>query len=79
MLSGGTEGMPLKPPSSRCRYGIRAGGGVNQLEQDHRHGQRDDADIGVADAAVEHEVAEQRREDRRGDDREQTGTCCRPG
>ena len=50
---------------------FRAGGGIDRIEQDQRHRQRDDAEIDVADAAIEHEIAEQRGEGRRQDDRQQ--------
>src|SRR5882672_10904156 len=69
-LSGGMPGMPLKPPS-RADMEFRTGGGVDGVEQDQRHRQRDDAEIDVADAAIEHEIAEQRGERRRQHDRKQ--------
>src|SRR6185436_9487531 len=45
-----------------------AGGAVHQIEEDERHAERDDAQVDVAQASVEHEVAEQRREGRRQHD-----------
>ena len=61
-----SPGMPLKPPSGASPMRVlRRRRWVDEAEEDQRHGQRDDAEIDVADAAVEHEVAEQRGEQRR--------------
>ena len=46
-------------------------GGIDRVEQDQRHGQRDDAEIDVADPAIEHEIAEQRGESGGNRDRQQ--------
>ena len=52
--------MPLKPPKrGRADGPLVAGGAVGELEQDQGEGERDDAEIDVADPAVEHEVAEE--------------------
>ena len=64
--------MPLKPPSGalpmvHCSPAVWS----MKLEEDQRDGERDDAEIDVADAAVEHEVAEQRGEQRRHQDGQQ--------
>ena len=48
-----------------------AGGGIDDVEEDQRHRERDDADIDVGDAAVEHEIAEQRGEQHRHQHRQQ--------
>ena len=37
-------------------------GRIDRIEEDQGHCQRDDAEVDVADAAIEHEIAEQRRE-----------------
>ncbi len=50
---------------------FRTGGGIHRIEQDQRHRQRDDTQIHVADAPVEHEIAKQRGEARRQRDRQQ--------
>ena len=60
MFSGGVAGMPLKPPSGAVPMRpLVAGGAVGELEQDQGEGEGDDAQIDVADPAVEHEVAEE--------------------
>src|SRR6185312_6771837 len=47
------------------------GRGIDGIEQDQGHRQRDDAEIHLADTAVEHEISEQRRKRRRKNDRKQ--------
>ena len=46
---------------------------IDGVEQDQRHRQRDHAEIDVADASVENEIAEQRRKARGNRDRQQQG------
>ena len=43
------------------------GGRIDRIEEDQSHRQRDHAEVDVADAAVEHEIAEQRRKRRRNE------------
>ena len=49
---------------------FRAGGGIDDVEEDERQRQCDHADIDVADPPIEHEIAERRRERRRQQHRE---------
>src|SRR6266566_689751 len=60
---------PAEP--RRADMEFRTGGGVDGVEQDQRHSQGDDAEIDVADAPIEHEIAEQCCERRRQDDGQQ--------
>src|ERR1700745_357280 len=49
----------------------RTGGGVDAIIEDERERQRDDADINVADARIEHEIAERGGKQRPQQHREQ--------
>ena len=64
--------MPLKPFSRADPIAHSGPGGLRHEGREHeRHRQRHDADEDALDAAVEHEVADQRREGRSDQDGEQ--------